>query len=115
MTGNSSGKRELEKELPKPCLILADVGINLAVGAFKVSVTDHSRPPMPGTGNVNHVEVIFFDDPVQMRVNKILAGCCAPVTEQHVFHIRERQRPLQQWIVVKIDLAHRKVVGSSPV
>src|ERR1035438_9667453 len=31
VAGNSSGKRKLEKEFPKPDFILADIGIDLAV------------------------------------------------------------------------------------
>ena len=39
---------------------------------LKVSVGHDSRAAVPGAGDVNHVEVVFFDDPVQMHVNEIL-------------------------------------------
>ena len=115
MAGNSAGKRELEKELPQPGLILADVGIDLAVGALKVGVAHDGRAAVSGAGDVDHVEVVFLDDPVQVRVDEVLPGGRAPVSQQHVLHIRERQRPLQQRIVVKIDLADRQIVGGAPV
>ena len=63
---------------------------------LKVSVGHDSRAAVPGAGDVNHVEVVFFDDPVQMHVNEILPRGRAPVSHQHSLHIRERQRPLQQ-------------------
>src|SRR4029077_6611803 len=44
-----------------------------------------------------------------------MPGGRAPVSEQHSFHIRERQPPLQQRIVVKINLADRQVIGRSPI
>jgi hypothetical protein len=112
---NSSGKRKLEKELPKPGLILADIGINLAVSALEISIAHDGRAAVPGAGDVNHVEVVFFDDPVQVRVNEVLPWGRSPVSQQHVLHIRERQRPLQQRIVVKINLANRQIVGGAPV
>ena len=115
VAGNSSGKRKLNEELPKPGLILADVGIDLAVSALEISVAHDGRAAVPGAGDVNHVEVVFFDDPVQMHVNEVLPGRRAPVSQQHVLHIRERQRPLQQRIVVKINLADRQIVGGAPV
>ena len=73
------------------------------------------RAAVTGAGDVNHVEVVFFDDPVQMHVNEVLARGCAPVSQQHMLHIREHQRPFQQRIVVKINLADRQVVGGAPV
>ena len=115
VAGNSSGKRKLNKELPKPGLILADVGIDLAVSALEIRVAHDGRAAVPGAGDVNHVEVVLFDDPVQVHVNKVLPGGRAPVSQQHVLHIRERQRPLQQRIVVKINLADRQIVGGAPV
>ena len=39
--------------------------------------------------------VVFLDDSVQVHVNEVLPGCRAPVSEQHVLHIRERQRSFQ--------------------
>ena len=70
---------------------------------------------MPGAGDVDHVEVVLLDDPVQVRVNEVLPRRRSPMPEQHVLHIRERQRPLQQRIVVEINLADRKIVGGAPV
>src|SRR5206468_8217610 len=91
MARNPAGKGELREQLLEPGLILADVWIDLAVSPFEVSVADHRRAAVSGTGDVNHVEVIFFDDPVQMHVDEILPRCGAPMSQQHVLHIRERQ------------------------
>ena len=115
VAGNAAGKRELEKQLPQPGLVLADVGIDLAVGALEVGVAHDGRAAVPGAGDVDHVEVVFLDDPVQVHVDEVLPRRRAPVSQQHVLHVRERQRPLQQRIVVEIDLADRQVVGGAPV
>src|SRR5216117_1901018 len=111
MAGNSSGKRKLGEELPEPSLVLADVWIDLAVRALEIGVGHDRRAAVPGAADVNHVEVVFLDDPVQMRVNEVLPGCRAPVSQQPELHIRERQRSLEQRIVVKINLADRQIVG----
>ena len=109
------GNENWSKELPESGLILADIGIDLAVGALEVSIGYDGRASVPGAGDVNHVEVVFLDDPVQVHVNEVLPGGRAPVSEQHGLHIRERQRPFQQRIVVEINLAHRQIVGRAPV
>src|SRR5580704_12219409 len=70
---------------------------------------------MPGAAHVDHVEVVFFYDSVQMYVDEVLARGGPPMSEQHVLHISKRQRPLQQRIVVKVDLADRKIIGRAPI
>ena len=112
---NTAGKRKLEKELPQSGLIRADVGIDLAVRALEIRVAHDGRAAVAGAGDVDHVEVVLLDDPVQVHVDEVLPGGRAPVSQQHVLHIRERQRPLQQRIVVEINLADRKIVGGAPV
>src|ERR1039457_87515 len=49
VAGDSSGKRKLNEEPAKPSLILADVGIDLAVGALEVSVAHDGRATVSGT------------------------------------------------------------------
>ncbi len=115
VAGNSARKRKLNEELPKAGLILAYIGIDLAVSALEVGVAHHRGAAVPGAGNVNHIEVVFLDDPVQVHVNEVLPRGRAPVSQQHVFHIRERQRTLQQRIVVEIKLADGQVVGGAPI
>src|SRR5579859_6809989 len=107
VAGNSSGKGKLKKKLPQTALILADVWIDLAVSALKISVAYDRRPAVAGTGDVDHVEIVFFDDPVQVRVNEILSRGRAPMSEQHVLHVGQSQRTLQKRIVVEINLADR--------
>src|SRR5450756_2140262 len=87
VAGDASGKRKLNKELPKPRLVLADVGIDLAVSALEIRVADNRRTAVPGAGDVNHVEVVFLDDPVQVHVDEVLPRGRAPVAQQHVLYV----------------------------
>jgi hypothetical protein len=84
------GKRKLNKELPKAGFILADVGIDLTVSALEVSVAHDGRATVPGAGDVNHLEIVFFDDPVRVHVNEVLPRGRAPVSQKHVLHKASR-------------------------
>ena len=109
------GNENCMKSFRSPASSWLMFGIDLAVGAFEVGVAHDRRAAVPGAGDVDHVEVVFLDDPVQVHVDEVLPGRRAPVPQQHVLHVRERQRPLQQRIVVEIDLADRQIVGGAPV
>ena len=67
-------------------------GIDLAVRAFEVDVAHHRRGAVAGTGDVDHVEVMLLDDPVQMRVDEVLARRRAPVSQQQLLHVLQLQR-----------------------
>ena len=112
---NPSGERELEEEPSQPGLVPADVGIDLAVCALEVRVAHDRRAAVPGARDVDHVEVVFLDHPVQVHVDEVLSGGRAPVPQQHALDVRQRQRPLHQGVVVEVDLADRQVVGGAPV
>jgi hypothetical protein len=115
VAGNTAGKGELLEEPLKTGLVLADVRIDLAVGAFEIGVAHHRRTAVPGAGDVDHVQVVLLDDPVQVDIDEVLPRRRPPVPEQHVLHIGEHQWPLQQRVVEEIDLPDRQIVGGAPV
>ena len=46
---------------------------------------------------------------------KFCPGVVPQCPRQHVLHIRERQRPFQERVVVQVDLADRQIVRGAPV
>ena len=88
MAGNPAGKRELREQFFQPGFVLRDVRINFAPGAFEINVADNRRAAVTGAGNVEHVQVILLDDPVQMHIDEILARRRAPVSDHQRLHVR---------------------------
>jgi len=95
VAGNAAGKRELSEQLLQPGFVTADLGVDLAVGALKVRVADHGRTAVTRARHIDHVQIVRFDDAIQVRINEVLSGCGAPVSEQHGFHVGQGQRALQ--------------------
>ena len=81
MARNAARKRKLQEQLSQPGLILTDIRVDLAVGAFEIGIAHDGRPAVPRAGDVDHVEVVFLDDPVQMHVDEVLAGGRSPVSQ----------------------------------
>ena len=115
MTGDSAREGELGEQLFHPGLVLAYVGIDLAVRALQVRVAHQRWSAVAGAGHIEHVQVEFLDYPVQMHIDKILARSRAPVPHDQRLHVRHLQRPFQQRIIVEIYLANRQIVGGAPV
>jgi len=70
--------------------ILGNIRINLAVGAFEIGIRDQCRAAVTGTGYVEHVEIVFLDDPVQVHVNEVLAWRRAPMSDHQGLHVSKR-------------------------
>ena len=74
MARNPARKRKLFEQPLHSGFVLADVGIDFAVAALEIGVGDQSRPAMAWTGDVDHVEIIEADRPIEMDVDEILPG-----------------------------------------
>src|SRR5665648_169667 len=81
MAGNSTWKRKLLEQLFHSLFVLAYIWINLTVTTFKVSVSHQRRATMTWTCDIEHVKFMLFYDTIQMHIDKILTGCCAPVPD----------------------------------
>ena len=50
---------------------------------------------MAGPGHVQKVEIAGFDHSIEVGVDQIQSGTCAPMTEQPRFDVFDRQRLFQ--------------------
>ncbi len=112
---NAAGERELGEEPLHPLLVLRHVGINLAVGSLEIRVGDQRRTAVTRAGDIDHVEVVLPDQPVEVRVNEVEAWRRAPMAEQTRLDVLPRERRLQKRIVEQINLADRQIVRRAPV
>ena len=65
---------------------------------------------MAWSGEEDHVQVIFLDQPVEVNVGKRQTGTCSPVSEKPVLDVLRLEGFLQQGIVLQID--HAKARGN---
>ncbi len=62
-------------------LVLRDVRIKFAVGSLQIGVGHQPRSAVSRPGDIEHVEVILLDDPVEMHVDEIQTRRGAPMTQ----------------------------------
>jgi hypothetical protein len=112
---DAAGEGKLLEEHFHPFFIFGDVRVDLAVRPFQIGIGHQCRPAVAGPGDVDHVEIVFLDDPVQVDVDEIQPGGGPPMPKQPGLDVFQRERFPEKGVVVQIDLSDRKVVGSTPV
>ena len=88
MAGDTPGERELLEQQLEAGFILAYVGIDFAPGAFEVDVAHNRGASVAGAGDVEHIQVILLDGPVQVNIDEVLAWRRAPVGNHQRLDVR---------------------------
>src|SRR3984957_9973632 len=89
-----------------------DRRIMLRVGAFEIAVRHDAGAAVTGANDIDHVQIVVFDQPVEVDIEEIQPRRRAPVTEQTGLDLCERLRRFEQRIVLQVDLPDGKVVRS---
>src|ERR1700721_4675285 len=104
MARNSAGERKLREEPLHALHILRDAWINFAVCAFEIGVGDQPRSAVSGTGDVDHIEIVFLDQPIEVRVDEVEAGRRTPMPEKARLDVLLLEGLTEHRIVEQIDL-----------
>src|ERR1041384_2026345 len=76
---NAARKRKLFEEALQTGLGLRNLAIDFAVRSFEISICDQCWPAVPGPRNINRVQMLLADQPVQMNVDEVESGRGSPV------------------------------------
>ncbi len=82
VAGNPSGEGELLEQLSHSFFILLNAGIELGVSSFQVGVGHHAGATVSRTADIDHVEIVLRDQSIEMHINEVQSGCCAPMSQQ---------------------------------
>ena len=74
-----------------------------------------ARAAVARTDDVDHIQVIVLDEPVEMNVEEVQPGCCSPMPEQARLDLFKLERDFQKRVVPQIDLTDGKVVRRAPI
>ena len=70
---------------------------------------------MPRPDDVNHVQIITLDDPVEVRAKHVEARRRAPVPEQARLDVLTLERLPQERVGEQVDLPDREIIRGPPV
>ena len=107
MAGNAAGEGEALEELLHTLFVPGDIGIDLRVAAVQPILRHHGVAAVAGTGEIDHIQIVALDDPVQMGIDEVLAGAGPPVSHDGLLEVAFDQRALQEGVIHQIQLAGR--------
>jgi hypothetical protein len=87
MTANAARKRKLLEKFPQSRHVLTDRWIDLGVGSLQVRLGKDSRRSMTRPRHVNHIEIIFFDQPIRMYVEEAKTRIGNPNAPSSLFFV----------------------------
>ena len=109
------GKENCLKKRCIPASVFTLVGVNLGIRSLKIGLGQDSRRAMAGPGDVNCIQVVLVDQPVEVNIRKGLAGVRAPVAQQSGLGVLQLQRFSEQWVVLEVQHAQAQVEAGPPV
>ena len=115
VAGNSAGKAELLEQPLHSRDVWADVRIKFAVGAFQIGVGDERRAAVPRPDDIDHVQIVALDHPVEVNVEHIEPRRRAPVAKQPRLDVFSLERLFEQRIIEQIDLPDRQIIRRPPI
>ena len=97
--------QKLAEQAPHARRVLADVGVYLTVGAIQIVLGNDGISAMTWTGEINHIQIIFYNGTIQMGINKVLPGTGAPMAHNGTFDVLLFQRLPKKRVIQQIQLA----------
>src|SRR5208337_1834251 len=104
----------LEKALQPRC-VFALFRVDLGVRPLEVSLGQYGGRPVPGATDVDRVEVVFFDQPVEVGVGKALTGVRTPMAQQPRLYMLQGQRLSQQGVDLEVQHTEAEIETRTPV
>ena len=79
MAGNAVRPGELAEQPLQPVPAALDRRIALGIRPFQIGVRHHARPAVARTDDVDHVQIVFFDQPVEVDIEKVQSRRRSPM------------------------------------
>jgi hypothetical protein len=70
---------------------------------------------MTRTGDIDHVQVVFFDHAVEVDIDKVQARSRPPVSQQSRFDVFQREGFFEEGIIEEIDLSDGQIICGPPI
>src|SRR5579883_2822233 len=92
VAGNSARKRELLEQPLHAFHALRDVRVDFAISAFQIRIRYNARAAMTRANDVDDIQVVALDQPIEVDIDEVQPGRGSPVSEQAWLDVLKFQR-----------------------
>src|ERR1700676_795484 len=110
VTGDASGRGKRTKEKTHTVDVLRNLRMHVGIRPLEVGASVKRRPSVAGSRDVNNIRIGFADQAVQMHVDEILPGRCAPMPQQTRLDVLFPEWLPQHGIVEKKKMPTPKII-----
>jgi hypothetical protein len=64
---------------------------------------------------MDHVQIMLFDQTVQVDIEKVQSGRRAPMAEQAWLDVSQLERDFEERVLLQVNLTNGEVVGRAPI
>jgi hypothetical protein len=114
VTGKAIGSTEAGDQVFQPGLVDSVTRIEVLERPFKPQSGKYGRRPVARPDHVDHVQVMFAYEQVEMSVDQRQARHSSPMPQKSVLDVVKGQVPFEEDVVVEEDHGSSDVIGSTP-
>jgi hypothetical protein len=81
VAGHPAGKGKLGAEFLHARFVLCTIRVNFRISTLQVRATNHGLPGVTGAREIDHLQLVPFNDLIEVNVDEILPRRRPPVTE----------------------------------
>ncbi|MNB90745.1 hypothetical protein D3C75_378070 [compost metagenome] len=92
MGSHAARERELLEQFFETRDIPGNFRVNFGVAAVQIGVGHHNLAAVAWSFYIEHIQIIFGNNAVEVRINEVLAGNRSPVPDRFDFNVSILQR-----------------------
>src|SRR5208283_5479313 len=89
--------------------------VDLGVCTLEVALGQNRGCPVPRSGNVERIQIVLLNQPIEMDVSEGLAGIRAPVTQHAWLDVFDLERLAEQGVFLEVKHAQAQVEAGTPI
>jgi hypothetical protein len=115
MAADAAGEGKLLEEALHPRQVFALFRIDFGVCAFEIGLRKYGRRSVAGAADKDRIQVVLFNQPIEVDVSERLPGIRTPVAEQPRLEVLQSRRLAEQRIVLEVHHTQAEIEARPPV
>ena len=115
VAADTAWEGELLEEALHPGLVFTLVRVDLGIRSLKICLGQYRRCTVSRPRDIDRVEVVLVDEPVEVDVGEALTGVRSPVAQQPRLGVLQAKRLPEQRVGLQVQHTQTEIEAGAPV